>query len=409
MAKSIVLGLLMETLGELVDISRENMKMAVWSGQIEMKDLRLKADALASLDLPISVLHGLLESVKVTIPWTSLGKSSTTIQLDGLIAFIGPAQDDKFTAEDLRRHSSELKRKILERAEKIAFAYVSGELRKKEMGQATSTFAKKKLKSNSWSSSIAVSYVQGLVAKVLANIEFKFRNIHVRYEDSVAMPGRLISAGVTIDEILIVTTNKDWVETIVVNKVSNAKKTSGTPPVPPITYKIATVKNLAVYWNIDSPGPIKKGSGRNSETQWLAAMKSLIYSQSNELRSRSTTQYILTPPNLIVVKFAHDSSKPSARSAERAYDNAAEGINHNQIGSGTISVTDTAHPDKANNKDTTNIINSNNNNNNSSSKDSSLCLADISIDFGCMSFAANVNQLNQVILRFNTNAALSWN
>jgi Vacuolar sorting-associated protein 13, N-terminal/N-terminal region of Chorein or VPS13 len=370
MAKSIVLGILMETLGEFVEISREKLKMAVWSGEIELRDLGLKSGALASLDLPVNVFHGSLSRLKIAIPWTSLGKSSTTIEMEGLIAYVGPAEDASFTADDLQRHSAELKRKILERAERIAYDFVSGELKKKDLSRSTSSAnLKKKLKQTSWTASVGVAYVQGLVAKVLANIEFKFRNIHIRYEDAVAMPGRLISAGITMDELLIVTTDDNWVELSSSNRLPTLKKKgTDTQAIGSVMYKIATLRNLSIYWNTDSIGPLKDGTGLHSDARWFEAMRALIYNDGNRLVSCSTTQYIIAPPNLIVIKLAHDSEKLNEKSPHKCSTTGAA-ISSNFVAEAT---------------------------NKAKEKDDHTCLADVSVDVGHLQFLANITQMDQV-------------
>jgi vacuolar protein sorting-associated protein 13A/C len=370
MAKSIVLGILMETLGEFVEISREKLKMAVWSGEIELRDLGLKSGALASLDLPVNVFHGSLSRLKIAIPWTSLGKSSTTIEMEGLIAYVGPAEDASFTADDLQRHSAELKRKILERAERIAYDFVSGELKKKNLSRSTSSAnLKKKLKQTSWTASLGVAYVQGLVAKVLANIEFKFRNIHIRYEDAVAMPGRLISAGITMDELLIVTTDDNWVELSSSNRLPSLKKKGiDTQAFGSVMYKIATLRNLSIYWNTDSIGPLKDGTGLHSDARWFETMRALIYNNGNKLESCSTIQYILAPPNLIVIKLAHDSEKLNEKSPHKC-STASTAISSNFVAEAT---------------------------NKAKEKDDHSCLADVSVDLGHVQFLANITQMDQV-------------
>lgn len=369
MAKSIVLGILMETLGEFVEISREKLKMAVWSGEIELRDLGLKSGALASLDLPVNVFHGSLNRLKIAIPWTSLGKSSTTIELEGLIAYVGPAEDTSFTADDLQRHSAELKRKILERAERIAYNFVSGELKKKDLSRSTSSAnLKKKLKQTSWTASVGVAYVQGLVAKVLANIEFKFRNIHIRYEDAVAMPGRLISAGITMDELLIVTTDDNWIELSLSNRFPGKKRGNDSQSIGSVMYKIATLKNLSVYWNTDSIGPLKDGTGLHSDARWFEAMRALIYNDGNRLVSCSTTQYIIAPPNLIVIKLAHDSEKLNEKSPHKCA-TASTVVSSNFVAEAT---------------------------NKAKEKDDHTCLADVSVDLGHLQFLANITQMDQV-------------
>ena len=93
MAKSIVLGILEETLGEYVELSRDKLKMAVWSGEVELRDLALKSTALERLDLPIHVVNGSLTSLRLSIPWKKLGETPVRILMDGLYAQIGPAND----------------------------------------------------------------------------------------------------------------------------------------------------------------------------------------------------------------------------------------------------------------------------------------------------------------------------
>ena len=233
MAKSIVLGILEETLGEYVELSRDKLKMAVWSGEVELRNLALKSTALERLDLPIHVVYGSLSSLRLSIPWKRLGETPVRILMEGLLVQIGPANDKLFTVEDLRRHSSELKRKILERAEAIAYAYISAELSKRELEQSSGATSKKKTKKWGWFTSVGLSYAQRLIAKVLANVELNFRNIHFRYEDGVVVPGCVISAGITIERLLVATTDARWVE-----KSSSSVVTAATNAVNAVKRKL---------------------------------------------------------------------------------------------------------------------------------------------------------------------------
>jgi hypothetical protein len=373
MAKSIILGILMETLGEYVDLSKEKLKMAVWSGEIALRDLSLKSTAFASLDLPVHVLKGSLGSLKVTIPWTNLGKSSTVVQLDDIIALIGPSDDRSFTAEDLQRHSSELKRKILEKAEKIAYAYISSELNKKELDRAEFN-CNKKAKRSSWMTSIGVSYIQGIVAKVLANVEIKIRNIHFRYEDSSSVPGSLVAAGLTVDELLIVTTDDKWIEkahTGIVNKKIKTDTTMETS-----MFKIATLRNLAIYWDINGIHISELFENNADDKEWLSIMKSTIYSEKNQIPLLSN--YILLPPNLINIKLAHNT--------DSNIDSQNIGIgNQNQnLSQKTGPLTQKTAP------------------RGSKEEDSLPCLADLTVDMGNIYLLVERNQLEQSIAVLNS-------
>jgi vacuolar protein sorting-associated protein 13A/C len=59
MAKKLLLNVLSDAIGEYVDgLSRENLKMGIWAGNLEVSGLTLKASALSKLDLPLAVTKG---------------------------------------------------------------------------------------------------------------------------------------------------------------------------------------------------------------------------------------------------------------------------------------------------------------------------------------------------------------
>lgn len=416
MAKSIVLGILLETLGEYVEISRDKLKMAVWSGRIELNDMSLKSGALASLDLPIHVYHGSLSTLKMTIPWTSLGKSSTVIELDGLVASIGPSDDRFFTAEDLRRHSAELKRKILLRAERIAYAYMSGELRKKELRRTELLTHTKKKRNTSWASSVGASYVQGLIAKMLANIEFVFRNIHIRYEDGVAVGGRFLAAGITVDELSIITTDENWVEvaavshskaqnTIKETSKSNRKgrsKSKGSPvnSTPGLVmHKIATLRNVCMYWNTDSESPLKNGLGLHSDSKWHKAMRSMIYTDAGTTKGTSSNNYVLAPPNVIIIKVAYDNEKSYEENFSHRVNSTVTAACAADATTAATSVSiGAADAAVAASKElnTEEFLSHEQRTRDTESTGNSGCVIDVSVDMGSMHFAAGLEQMDQV-------------
>ena len=409
MAKSVVLGILIEALGEYVDISREKLKMAVWSGEIQLRDLGLKSSALSSLDLPVCVLRGSIASLKIAIPWKKLGKSPTLIQLDGLIAIIGPSDDKSFTSIDLQRHSSDLKRRILERAEKIAYAYVSGELQKKELGRmAASAINKKKTKNTSWITSIGVSYMQGMLAKILANIELKLADIHIRYEDLSVIPGFCIAAGITIAEIFVVTTDESCFESAASSK-SRIKRNTDCTENGSTMYKTATLRNLAVYWNTDSKISLSNfEDSSHNDTDWMSKMTGLIYKEEKKVVD-SGIQYIFLPPNQIEIQLAHNDEHLSDNTSTAASDLAKNTSNFRQNDTDSaqcyqscrnpipLEVSHNGNGDGAVNEEGSDSNLDKLNKSPSIDDDQNdSCLADVQIDMGQLQIALNGKQLDQV-------------
>lgn len=101
MAKSLLLNVLVDVLGNYVEgLSKENLKVAVWSGTIDLYNLKLKASALDKLNLPIKVERGSLKSLHLKIPWASLESKPVIAVLDGIYLHAGPIDLSKLSPEE---------------------------------------------------------------------------------------------------------------------------------------------------------------------------------------------------------------------------------------------------------------------------------------------------------------------
>mgnify|MGYP005994255063 CR=1 FL=1 len=70
MAKRILLSALVNVLGDFVDgLTEENLAVGVWSGKIVLNHVQLNRKAIDKLNLSVSVEHGFIETLEVTIPW----------------------------------------------------------------------------------------------------------------------------------------------------------------------------------------------------------------------------------------------------------------------------------------------------------------------------------------------------
>jgi hypothetical protein len=243
---------------------------------------------------------------------------------------VGPADDSNFTAEDLNRHAADLKKRILERAQSIAFAFVTTELIQKEISKKEKS-ARRTKKWSLFGANAAAAYAQRLVAKVLSNIEVKVCNIHIRYEDSLSIPNAVLSAGVTLDELFVVSTDENWVERSSISAAAKAKaspsatshkrkmglfsSTQQAPEAsediqqlleePTVMFKVVTLRNLAAYWSPTSPTlatPIDDRRSKDSTCTWNETMQKMVFTEGNRCEN---VDYIISPPNLINVKIAH--------------------------------------------------------------------------------------------------------
>ncbi|GKV06822.1 hypothetical protein SLEP1_g18658 [Rubroshorea leprosula] len=189
-----VLHLLRRYLGEYVHgLSTEALRISVWKGDVVLKDLKLKAEALNSLKLPVTVKAGFVGSITLKVPWKSLGKEPVIVLIDRVFVLAYPASNDRTIKEEDREKLFESKLQQIEEAESATLEA----LQRLKPGSPPS--------GNSWLGS--------LIATIIGNLKISISNVHVRYEDCVSNPGHPFSSGVTLAKLAAVTMDEDGNET----------------------------------------------------------------------------------------------------------------------------------------------------------------------------------------------------
>jgi len=333
MAKSLLLNILVDILGNYVeDLTKDNLKLAVWSGTIELFNLKLKSTALDKLNLPVKILRGSLKKLQLQIPWTNLESKPVSVIMDGMYLETGPVDLSEISTADAKRlvHKSRLKK--MEKAEKAIMAIIHKKAYKR----------KKK-----------ASYIKQLTAKIIDNLEIAITNLHIRYEDQDSIPGSIISCGVTIESITLQTTDDKWNPAYFNREGDKDGKETEQKKKLAAIHKLGAVTNLAIYWNSahssEMKSPVKKvrsysvlppaqNTGgflsfenshvatteeEQSRLRWEAKMQSLIYTEASEnadahaaeagintsedpeRESLETMKYLLRPPNKITVRIVH--------------------------------------------------------------------------------------------------------
>ena len=191
MAKRLLLSILVDSLGQYVEgLKEENLKLGVWSGKVELSNLALKKSALRDLNLPITVRHGVLKLLSLSVPWTSLDSKPVQVQIDGLLLQAEPRDVDMVTMDKdaIRRSIENARRRILESCEK-AFEKALAEKLQSEDDAASEQEQQ--------------TYVQRLASKIIDNLEINVTNLHVRYEDAHTLPGVIFAMGGTLHNLKV--------------------------------------------------------------------------------------------------------------------------------------------------------------------------------------------------------------
>ena len=189
MAKKLLLDILVKVLGEFVELNEDNLdlNLAVWRGRITFHNLKLKTDKLLR-NIDLAIHHGEIKSLDVSIPWTALLNSPVQIIVDGLFLQVGPLNVAMLDKEETKKRILSVKMQKLRFADKfIDYHSIDGVMHEDLNGEGVDT----KNQSKKPSSKSQMTFIQQLTAKIVDNLEITLRNVHIRYEDSQSVPGKV--------------------------------------------------------------------------------------------------------------------------------------------------------------------------------------------------------------------------
>lgn len=250
MLEGLVAGLLNRFLGMYVkNFDPTQLKVGIWSGDVKLRNLELRREALDQLKLPINVVEGHLGELTIVIPWSNLRGAPVKIFIEDVFLLASPKEEAEYNEEEESRRKQRIKMEKLD----------SAELLKERSQEGLSQEEQKRTQ----------SFTESLVTKIVDNLQVTVKNIHIRYEDAISAPGHPFALGITLEEFSAVSTDGEWVPTF----IQDSTKT---------THKLATLESLAVYWNTDTK---LMGPGREAHTpgeeltphdQMLENFKSMI-------------------------------------------------------------------------------------------------------------------------------------
>lgn len=266
-----VLHLLRRYLGEYVHgLSAEALRISVWKGDVVLKDLKLKAEALNSLKLPVTVKAGFVGTITLKVPWKSLGKEPVIVLIDRVFILAHPVVDGRSLKEEDREKLFEAKLQQIEEAESATLEALS----RSKLGSPPA--------GNSWLGS--------LIATIIGNLKISISNVHVRYEDSVSNPGHPFSCGVTLAKLAAVTMDEQGNETFDTSGALDKLR------------KLVQLERLAMYHDSNSkPWKLDKKWEDLTPKEWIEVFEDGINEPSNNSRNLSGwaeyRNYLVSPIN----------------------------------------------------------------------------------------------------------------
>ncbi|ODV90204.1 hypothetical protein CANCADRAFT_1934 [Tortispora caseinolytica NRRL Y-17796] len=278
MLEGLVASILNNVLGAYVkNFDPKLLNIGIWGGDVSLKRLELKKEALDELRLPVDVVEGYLGSLTLQIPWSSLKTKPVRINIKDVYLLALPRVNLPYDAEEEEKRAQALKLDKLNTYELLhAQQDHSADMSKEEQRKNE-------------------SFLQSLTSKIIDNLQVSIENIHIRYEDDISAPDHPFSIGVTLSELSAITTDRNWIP-------------NTTQTLTDITYKLSKLKHLSVYWNTDAQF-IKRGSF----DEFTSSFASLISSDSN---TPEGLDYILKPVSgvaRIILDKSNGTNRPKAR------------------------------------------------------------------------------------------------
>ncbi|KAL7754164.1 Vacuolar protein sorting-associated protein 13 [Sorochytrium milnesiophthora] len=261
MFEQVVTTLLNRVLGDYVDnLQTEQLNIGIWRGDVVLKNLRLRRDALDKFDLPVDVVEaddfaGYIGDLTLKIPWKNLKGQPFRIFIDNIFLVAAPKSSSEYNAEEEQERDFKLKQERL----------------------ATLDIIQTPAASEVEESANSTSFTAQLLTKVIDNLQISINNIHVRYEDFCSNAKRTFSVGITLHSLSIVSADENWVESFIDIAANH-------------TRKIVKLESLSVYWLDDAHTALQ---GDLADT--MAQLKNLIPLDESDPNFKDA--FILSPVN----------------------------------------------------------------------------------------------------------------
>eukprot|EP00644_Phytophthora_capsici_P011344 jgi/Phyca11/16251/fgenesh1_pg.PHYCAscaffold_18_\ len=206
MFEKVVESVLEEYVSEWVEgLDSEKMKVALFAGKVEFRDLRMRGAALDKFQLPMKMKSGSVGKLSIKVPWKKLTSQAVKIKIEDVFLVVEPTDQDEVKNDEdddsyaLRtRWAKQQEVRMLELLENV----------KNDGGSSTASEHEGDPGAADSDPTASWGYRKKILNTIMDNVSFEFTNIHIRYEDSKHLASSIpLALGLTIDSIVISTTN----------------------------------------------------------------------------------------------------------------------------------------------------------------------------------------------------------
>ncbi|KAB8337289.1 hypothetical protein FH972_021590 [Carpinus fangiana] len=268
MLEGLVSNLLNRILGMYVqNFDPKQLSVGIFSGDVKLRNLELRKEALDQLHLPLNVVEGHLGELTLSIPFSNLRGKPVIVNVQDVFILAAPREDADYDSEEDDRRQHRVKMEKLDSAELLKERNTEGMSKEEQQKQQ--------------------GFAASLATAIIDNLQINVKNIHIRYEDSLSDPGHPFAAGITLRELSAVSTDENWKPAFVTGTAKSS-------------HKLAKLGALGVYWDTDTK-LMGTGKGTTSDAdetlmshdEMLEKFRSMITNAESEAAGKH--QYILKP------------------------------------------------------------------------------------------------------------------
>ena len=177
---------------ELLDTAQ--LSVSLLAGQVELENVPLRKDALRFVEPTIAVRSGQVGHIKLTIPVSRMRSEPWVLLLENIYIVLGPQNFAEYDeeAEDQVRLETKL----------AALDGIEAEWRAVQESSHASSY---KPVTSGW-----LDYGASFVGTIMENLQLTVKNVHIRYEDDISVPGTVFAAGITLESLAAQTCDHTW-------------------------------------------------------------------------------------------------------------------------------------------------------------------------------------------------------
>lgn len=159
MFEGVIANLLNKVLGDFIEgVKADQLNISILSGDVELFNLAIKPDFLENMPLPFKLKYGKVGRIFVDVPMMGLLTSPLKIEISEIFVLVEPKKVEEFNEKVIKEAFIKATQSSLEKLEE----YFNTKI------EAT--------KSES-------SVVNGIINRLIDNIQVDIQNVYVRFED----------------------------------------------------------------------------------------------------------------------------------------------------------------------------------------------------------------------------------